>query len=441
MPKKEKQKKSILASTFITVLIVAMLIISGPASAVMVQISGLSGEITQGTSKTFYINMTLENFDHFVPISNISLNISGPTPKNWKFNLINGTIISGDSSIISINNVNISPDSQTIYGNGSGYGVDTNGSGSGYNFTGFGYGFNNGNGSGIVSFSYKVTLSTTNMDVGSYTATAYLNTGNETKSNFASSSTSFTVASPGGGGGGGGGGSSGGGGGGGGGGSDENYSNIELREKYDLHIFKDKTTPYKFKNESNPIIYVGITGNVNAGETTTSVEVLRGTSSLAKIPAPGKVYKNMNIWVGTSGFAVSKNIKSAAIGFKVDNSWLTANGLSGSDVKLFRWDRSQWIQLETTRKEKSDTYTFYEASTINFSPFAISAMVSETPTLTETLINPSGTPEGTVAVTPVTAAVTPGTTAAASPINLYFIIGAFIVILVVLVLYFARKKE
>ncbi|GFO97897.1 hypothetical protein ig2599ANME_2108, partial [groundwater metagenome] len=80
--------------------------------------------------------------------------------------------------------------------------------------------------------------------------------------------------------------SSGGGGGGGGGPSGENYTNIEVKENYDLHIFKDKVTSYRFTDKRNPILFINITGNVSAGEINTAVEVLRNTSSLVNISAP-----------------------------------------------------------------------------------------------------------------------------------------------------------
>ena len=115
---------------------------------------------------------------------------------------------------------------------------------------------------------------------------------------------------------------------------------------------------------------------------------MKNTSTLVKTPAPGLVYKNVNIWVGTSGFAVPKNIRSALIGFRVDNSWITAHGISkGYDVKLFKWDGSQWIQLETAQIERNDAYTLFEAKVNSFSPFAISSKVPE--------ITPDQTPQGT----------------------------------------------
>ncbi|MDW7725840.1 MAG: S8 family serine peptidase [Candidatus Methanoperedens sp.] len=167
--------------------------------------------------------------------------------------------------------------------------------------------------------------------------------------------------------------SGGGGGGGGGGASGEPFSNIEVKEKYDLHIFRDKVTSYMFTSTANPVMFVNITGNVNAGEITTSVEALRNTSSLVNKPAPGTVYKNVNIWVGTSGFANPRNIKEAVIKFRVENTWLTTHGFSPGDVVMYRWDGSEWNKLETHTSGVIGSGMVFEARTFEFSPFAISA--------------------------------------------------------------------
>jgi len=174
--------------------------------------------------------------------------------------------------------------------------------------------------------------------------------------------------------------SGGGGGGGGGGGiSGENYSNIETKEKRDMHIFKEKVTSYRF-NTTDPIIYVNITGNINAGEVTTMVELLKATSALVKnTSAPGIVYKNMNIWVGTAGFAVPKNIKQGVIRFRVENSWLEENSLAMGDVRMVKWNGSRWVELETSEKTKGSEHTYYEASTNSFSPFALTAFKTAAP--------------------------------------------------------------
>jgi PGF-pre-PGF domain-containing protein len=165
----------------------------------------------------------------------------------------------------------------------------------------------------------------------------------------------------------------GGGGGGGGGASGENFSNIEVKEKYDLHIFKDKVTSYMFSNTQNPVMFINITGNINAGEINTAVEVLRNTSTLVDKSAPGTVYKNVNIWVGTSGFANPRNIKEAVVKFRVENTWLTTRGFSPGDVVVYRWNGSDWNKLETYTAGGIGSYIVFEARTFEFSPFAFSA--------------------------------------------------------------------
>ena len=194
------------------------------------------------------------------------------------------------------------------------------------------------------------------------------------------------------------GGSSGGGGGGGGGTSGENFSNIEIKEKHDLYIYKDKVTSYVFSDSSNPVQFINITGNSSPGEINAAVEVLKNTSSLVKTPAPGMVYRNVNIWVGTSGFAVPKNIKYAVIRFKVENSWISISGLSSSDIKMLSWDGREWLQLETAEKTSDSKYTYYEVNTDHFSSFAISG-IKGVRTASPVVSLPSS-PEGIAAVTP-----------------------------------------
>ena len=120
-------------------------------------------------------------------------------------------------------------------------------------------------------------------------------------------------------------------------------------------------------------MFVNITGNVNAGQINTAVEVLRNTSSLVNKSALGTVYKNMNIWVGTTGFAVPKNINQALIKFRVENAWLETNNIAQADVVLFQWYDDDWNKLETGSTGRNGSFTVFEAKTNRFSPFAISA--------------------------------------------------------------------
>ncbi|CAG1004116.1 Serine protease AprX [Methanosarcinales archaeon] len=168
----------------------------------------------------------------------------------------------------------------------------------------------------------------------------------------------------------------GGGGGGGGGASGENYSNIEVTEKYDLSIYKDKVTSYVFKNNSNPVMFVNVTGNTSFGDITASIEVLRSNSTMVKVHPPGNTYKNINIWVGSSSFNRPKNIKEGIIRFRVLNSWLESNSIT--NIKMLMWDGSDWKELETNEITKDGIYTYYDASTQSFANFAITGTTGQT---------------------------------------------------------------
>lgn len=394
---RNNKRKSLITSSVVTIVIVAMLILSGPVNAVVVSFVGLSGEITKGDSKTFNITVKMQNLDTFVPVSNLRLNISGNTPISCLFNT--GATKLSNCTGITINA--ISPMNSSYYGNGTRHAVDnTFGYGNEYSFgNGFGYGSNSGAGGGNVTFIYRITLSTSSMATGPYTATTYLIVdGNATKPYFASSVASFTIAAPpstsssss----------SSGGGGGGGGGSSGENFSNIEVDEKYDMQIYKDALTSYRFTNAKNPIMFVNITGNTSLGMITSSIEVLKNTSTLVKVLPEGLVYKNANIWVGTSGFATPKNIKEALIKFRIDNEWMSANGVSAGDIVLMKWDGKGWISLNTKVLSKDGTNSYFEGWTNSFSPFAVVAKTAAGPKPTVTTPNPVQTPKITEIETP-----------------------------------------
>lgn len=229
---------------------------------------------------------------------------------------------------------------------------------------------------GSTSGTWVVTAdspSSTNTFTMSVTSTIPGGTVSTTTSVSSTTSSSSSSSSSGGGGGGGGA----------GGGSAEDFNNIELKEKYDEMIYKDKITSYKFKNASSAVMFVNITGNTSAGLINTALELLKGRSTLINVTAPGVVYKNFNVWVGTSGFVSPKNIKDASIGFRVMNSWLTDNGIGAANIRLVRWDGTRWVQLETAQKSKDSTYTYFEGKTITFSNLAIVGLKGETvPTAT-----------------------------------------------------------
>jgi PGF-pre-PGF domain-containing protein len=174
-----------------------------------------------------------------------------------------------------------------------------------------------------------------------------------------------------------------------------------------MQISKDSLTSYRFNHAKNPIMFVNITGNTSLGIITTSIEVLKNTSTLVNVSPEGLVYKNANIWVGTTGFATPKNIKEALIKFRINNDWMSTNGVLASDIVLVKWDGTSWIKLDTKVLSKDDTNTYFEGKTNAFSPFAIvakTALVAK-PAVTT---NPVGTPVITAIGAPESTKKAPG---------------------------------
>jgi PGF-pre-PGF domain-containing protein len=171
-----------------------------------------------------------------------------------------------------------------------------------------------------------------------------------------------------------GGGTGGGGSGGGGVTSAEPLENIELYETRDADLVAGIPVSFRFTSPQLAVYELVITANVSAGLTSAKVEQLKGTSRLVTSPPSGTIYKNMNVWLGSSGFAVPTNIREGTIRFRVDNNWLSSENIDASTISMMRWDGSQWISLETKQASKDDKFAYYEANSNSFSPFAISGV-------------------------------------------------------------------
>jgi PGF-pre-PGF domain-containing protein len=203
--------------------------------------------------------------------------------------------------------------------------------------------------------TYTVSLKATNATYGNdtETKTGYITVTEKTTSSGGSS------------------GGSGGGGGGGGGGSPESSRNVALKEVSNEQIFKGIHTRYTFRGETNEIVAIEFDPKKNFGKTTTIVEMLKNTSSIVKEPAPGTVYKNLNIWVGNSGFSSSENLENASISFRVNRSWLSDNGIGENTITLYRYSNNTWNSLPTTLTGEDKDYFYFSSETPGFSPFAI----------------------------------------------------------------------
>jgi PGF-pre-PGF domain-containing protein len=151
----------------------------------------------------------------------------------------------------------------------------------------------------------------------------------------------------------------------------EAFENIRTKASRSCNVVIGKVARYEFDEESYSISYVEFKGLTNASQIRTSLEVLKDTSALVDSPAPGNVYQNINIWVGSAAFGDDK-IEDAVVGFRVSKSWLEENGIDESGVALYRYNDG-WTKLSTVKTSEDDEYVYFEAETPGFSPFAISA--------------------------------------------------------------------
>jgi PGF-pre-PGF domain-containing protein len=189
-----------------------------------------------------------------------------------------------------------------------------------------------------------------------------------------------------------------GGGGGGGVASGEPYENIAKREVREQYLRTGVPAAYTFTTRELPVYEIIITPAKNFGTTSVQVELLKGPSRLKGVTlAPGTIFMHVNVWVGGASFATSENIKEGIIKFKVERKWLADNNFAEGDISMLRWDGSNWIALETQVKRKDDNFTYNEATTNTFSPFAITGL-KEIPkagapiVVTETPAKPATTP-------------------------------------------------
>jgi len=190
----------------------------------------------------------------------------------------------------------------------------------------------------------------------------------------------------------------------------EPYANIAKAERYDHNLIANSPITYAFTAPELGVYQIVLTGKENENEIAVRVEALKETSKSISAAAPGLVNKNLNIIVGT------KKIKEGIIKFKVENSWLSSNGLDASDIKLVKWEGSKWVQLETVQTLKDGLYAYYEVKVDSFSSFAITALKageklsSATPTAspTATVLKPNITKPETATPTAAVTRKVPG---------------------------------
>ena len=167
----EFNKSNILA-VLIVILVLTVLVVTGPAQAFILNLS-VSDQIKELGEKISFIADVEVEPSEIVDIKNFTLVISGPETISCSF-LPDGTLL-GTCPNIQIQLLESSSNKIGYsYGYGYGYGYGNN---CGY---GYGYGYNCGYGSGILK--YNITLSTNNLSSGEYLSQLFATTPQTTYS-------------------------------------------------------------------------------------------------------------------------------------------------------------------------------------------------------------------------------------------------------------------
>ena len=337
-------------SLLLTVLLVLMLIWSGPASAVTVTVTPSSSVVDLGKTNELELNINIElqNVDRYVPLSYVILNVTGPVNRVYEF-YINGSVKMGGGEI-RVEPVEIN----ASYGYGYGYAAG------GYEFGyGYGYGYNT---SYSNRLSYRVVIKLDNYQVGEYSVNVgVVAAGENGEVSVAKNSATFSLIKTvyvGGGGG----------------------EAVKVPSTPTEIVVHTPTGAEFTVSNVQPDVPVKVEFDGGRNITVDEMEIVVNKSMEIKgevkeveslptyIPAPPKpVYSYLRIEVS----AEPGSIKYAKIKFKVSKAWMEENDIDESTVKLLRYTGTLWQELSTSMVGEDANYVYYEAETPGFSYFAV----------------------------------------------------------------------
>lgn len=153
--------------------------------------------------------------------------------------------------------------------------------------------------------------------------------------------------------------------------SEDAYGNIFKYEIKDQNLVYNQSIKYQFSTPELGIYEILVNGKNSESDISVKVEDLINTSEYANKSSPGIVYRNENVWIGTS------RINYVTVRFRVNNSWINSHSLDDSHYPhLLKWNGDTWLVLQTNILSKDGTYTYFEApkaGSTSASVFAISA--------------------------------------------------------------------
>ena len=161
--------------------------------------------------------------------------------------------------------------------------------------------------------------------------------------------------------------------------SPEPAKNIETKESVQAYVTNGKNVRFEFINNATCVVYVSFDAKKTAGKITTIAEMLKGKSELVSQLPTGEVYKSFNIWVGSNGFAIDRNIDNAVVYFRVEKNWIKDKKIGKESIILNRYATAtkKWEELPTTPSGEDEEFLYFVAKTPEFGSFVITAEKSQ----------------------------------------------------------------
>lgn len=148
-----------------------------------------------------------------------------------------------------------------------------------------------------------------------------------------------------------------------------NSSVIQHVETTQVNIDNSQTVTVDVKNDNSVVNNIYFESATDSGKAKVVIEDLKDDTGLVEKPT-GDVYKSFNIWIDSDNV---NNIENAAVNFKVEKSWLSANGLDESSIVLNMYDNGKWVEVPITLTSEDSQYIYFTAEVSKYSTFAITS--------------------------------------------------------------------
>lgn len=179
-----KTKKSMI-SVLLTTFVIGLILLSGPASAVVVDFATAPNDANKGSDVSFTITVDINDPDNYLPVQYTNLIFTSPDGSTNTCKVyMDGSDDCDDVEVVLTNDMG--------YDYGYGYGYDNN-NGYGYNF-GYGYGYGYASSYGQITFDVVWSTPTALVDGVYYVQANVLAGEGATSHEFGSPQESFTIS-------------------------------------------------------------------------------------------------------------------------------------------------------------------------------------------------------------------------------------------------------